>query len=88
MEQDDDVDAMVAMVSSVAAIAATGLAMRIMSRTWAKARGQVPGNPVKGETSWGEATAWAVASGVVIGVVRLAAQRGVISYFQRRRTTA
>ena len=76
------------LAASVAAVAATGLAMKVMTKVWTRARGSVPGNPAKGESSWGEATAWAVASGVVIGVVRLAAQRGVAAYFEETRASA
>jgi hypothetical protein len=88
VERDDDVevDAVWAMASSMAGMLAVGLAMKIMTRSWAKARGRVPSDPVRTETSWGEATAWAVSTGVVMGVARLAAQRGVAAFFQRRRT--
>jgi len=72
------------MAGNVASVAAAGIAMRVMTRAWVRARGSVPGNPAKGESSWAEATAWAVASGVLIGVVRVAAQRGVVAYEESR----
>ena len=86
MEQDND--PMWNLASSIAAVAAAGLAMKVMTKAWIRARGSVPGNPARGESSWAEATAWAVASGVVVGVVRLAAQRGVAAYFDDVRASA
>ena len=83
MERDND--PIWNLTASLAAVAATGLAMKVMTKAWTRARGSVPGNPARGESSWAEATAWAVASGVVIGVVRLAAQRGVAAYFDDSR---
>ena len=83
MEQEND--PIWNMAASVAAVTATAVAMKVMRRGWVRARGAVPGNPAKGESSWGEATAWAVSTGVVIGVARLAAERGVAAYFEGRR---
>jgi hypothetical protein len=81
----DEDDLAWSLASSAAAVAAVGLARRMLSRGWVAKRGKVPGNPVNGDTSWGEAMAWAAASGVVVGVVRLLAQRGVAELFQRQR---
>lgn len=83
MEQEND--PMWNMAASVAAMAATAVAMRVMRRGWVSARGALPGNPAKGESSWGEATIWAISTGVVIGVARVAAERGVAAYFEGRR---
>ncbi len=81
----DDDDLVWSLAASAAAVAAAGLAERLLTKGWVAKRGKVPGNPVNGDTSWGEAMAWAAASGVVLGVVRLLAQRGVAEVFQRRR---
>lgn len=81
----DDDDLVWSLAASAAAVAAAGLAKRLLTKGWVAKRGKVPGNPVNGDTSWGEAMAWAAASGVVLGVVRLLAQRGVAEVFQRRR---
>lgn len=83
----DDDDLLWSLAASAAAVAAAGLAKRLLTKGWVAKRGKVPGNPVKGDTSWGEAMAWAAASGVVLGVVRLLAQRGVAEIFQRQRGT-
>ena len=81
----DEDDLVWSLAASAAAVAAAGLAKRLLTKGWVAKRGKVPGNPVNGETSWGEAMAWAAASGVVLGVVRLLAQRGVAEIFQRQR---
>jgi len=80
----DDDDLMWTVASSGAAIAAAMGAKKVLSKGWVKRRGKAPGNPATDETTWGEALAWAVVSGVVVGIVRLIAQRGVAFAFQKK----
>jgi hypothetical protein len=65
------------MTGAAAGVLAAALARRAIEQAWRSARGtDPPSNPASPETSWGEALAWAVASGVALAVVRLVAQRG------------
>lgn len=81
-ELDDDMKW--TMASSATAIGAATIAKNVLTKRWAKRRGKIPGNPATEDNSWGEAMAWAVVSGMVVGVVRLFAQRGVAEVFRRR----
>lgn len=72
------------LASSAAAIGAATLAKNALTSRWTKRRGKVPGNPATEDNSWGEAMVWAMLSGMVVGVVRLFAQRGVAEVFTRR----
>lgn len=78
MEEDD---ALWTMAASGAALGAAALAKKALTNSWVKRRGKVPGNPATSDTTWNEALVWAVVSGVVMGVVRLLAQRGVAAAF-------
>ena len=71
--------------ASAAAVAAASLAKKILTVGWVRRQGKVPGNPATSDTTWNEALAWAVVSGVTVGVVRLFAQRGVAAAFTARR---
>ncbi len=49
----------------------------LLRLVWCRLRGgDPPSNPAAPGTSWGEAVAWAVSSGVAVAVTRLVAQRG------------
>lgn len=85
---DDDDGMMFAAAASLAALGAGVLTKRVLSNSWTKRRGAVPGNPLDGDTSWGEAIAFAAVSGVLMGVVRLLAQRGVVAVFDARKAGA
>lgn len=64
-------------VGAGAGVGATFLARRGLEQLWRSTLGQdPPSNPASPETTWGEALAWAVASGVALAVIRLVAQRG------------
>ena len=53
------------------------VARKALERLWFATRGQEPpSNPASSDTTWGEALAWAAASGVALAVTRLVAQRG------------
>ncbi len=77
----DEDDLLWTTTASGAAIGAAMVAKKVLAKGWVKKRGKVPGNPATGETTWNEALVWAVVSGVVVGVVRLLAQRGVAAAF-------
>jgi hypothetical protein len=65
------------MVGAGAGVAAGALARKGIEEAWRSARGtDPPSNPASPDTNWGEALAWAVASGVALAVIRLVAQRG------------
>ena len=66
-------------------LAGAQLAKKVIGNAWTRKRGAVPGNPATDDTSWGEAVAWAVVSGVGVGVARLLAQRGVALAFEKKR---
>lgn len=79
----DEDDLLWSISATGAAVGAAALAKKVMGSSWTKRRGSVPGNPATSDTSWNEAIAWAVVSGVVVGVVRLLAQRGVAAAFMK-----
>lgn len=73
---------------SVYALAATVLAgvaaRKAMTASWKIATGkEPPQNPADPDVSIGEATAWAVASGVAIGVARMLASRKAANYYRK-----
>ena len=80
MDEDDKVWAMAA---TVASLGAAKLTKTLLSKSWEKRRGRVPGNPATDGTTWNEALLWAVVSGVSVGVMRLMAQRGVAFAFEK-----
>lgn len=42
-----------------------------------------PNNPAARDVTWGQAIAWAVVTGVVVGVARVAARRGAATLWAR-----
>jgi hypothetical protein len=82
---DHDDDLIGTMASGGAALAAATVAKKVLTRGWERRRGAPPGNPASADTTWGEAIGWAVLSGVVVGLVRLVAQRGVALAFEQRK---
>lgn len=73
-------------VYKVAGIGAGVLAGKVarsaLDKGWARTRGgEPPRNPAVPGTSWSEALAWAVASGVTVAVARLLATKGVASTY-------
>lgn len=66
-----------------AALAGIG-ARQLMQGGWKLVRGdEPPENPASRSVSWGEAVAWTVATGVVVGIMRLLAERGAASGWKR-----
>lgn len=72
---DDDESIIWAGVTAAATVGAGILARKIMAKTWSKKRGQVPGAPGDGVTTWKEAATFAVVSGATVGLSRLIADR-------------
>ena len=63
-------------VASASAIGATIATKPVVERLWkAATRREAPGNPVHRDVTWGEALAWALVTGALVGVIRLLAQR-------------
>jgi len=68
--------------SLVAALLAAAAARKALNTGWKAATGkQPPENPADPDVDIGEAVAWAVLSGIAIGVARLLAQRKAASYY-------
>ena len=67
-----------------ATLGATVVARKLMTATWKLSTGKEPPvNPEHPDVSMGEAVAWAVASGVAVGVVRMLAGRKAADYYRR-----
>lgn len=65
------------------AVLASVAAQKGLTAAWRMATGtQPPTIPEDPDTDWGEAVAWAVLSGVVIGVARLVAVRRAANYYR------
>lgn len=72
------------MISAGSAVAAAALAGRALDAGWRAVTGkEPPTDPEDPEIEWREAVAWAVLSGMVIGVARLLAARRVAAYAHR-----
>lgn len=72
----------------VAAMGSSLLAARMTAKAvtggWKKIkRTDPPANPASPSTGWGEAIGWATASGVAIGLARLAARRGAAGAWRK-----
>lgn len=80
-----------AMEKTLWKVAATGAAvlasMVVRNVTMAAWRGimknEPPNNPADPATNWGEAIAWAAATGLAIGVARMAASRGAAAGWRK-----
>jgi hypothetical protein len=67
-----------------ATIGATMVARKAMTTTWKLSTGKPPpSNPEHPDVSIAEATAWAVASGIAVGVARMLATRKAADYYRR-----
>jgi pantothenate kinase type III len=66
------------------ALLGAALARKILTIAWKAVTGkEPPANPEHPDVTWGEAASWAVASGVVVGLVKLVAQRQVAATWHR-----
>jgi Protein of unknown function (DUF4235) len=72
-------------LAATGAAVAAGMAVRTALMTmWRKVmKTEPPNNPADPATGWGEAIAWTAATGLVIGVARMAASRGAAAGWQR-----
>ena len=67
-----------------ATLAATMAARKAMTATWKLSTGkQPPSNPEHPDVSIGEAAAWAVVSGMAVGLARMFATRKAADYYRR-----
>lgn len=59
-------------------------ARKLLAAAWTKTRKtDPPSNPAAPDTSWGEALAWAAASGLAVAVIHLLVQRGAAAGWQK-----
>ena len=80
----DDGSKVFSAFSLAAALGAAALAKRGLTTTWRMTTGKnPPANPADPDVSLGEAVAWAVASGTMIGLARMLASRKAASYYAR-----
>ena len=71
------------LLAAGAAAVATTVADRGVRSAWKAATGdEPPANPMNPDVAWKEAVVWAVLSGAVIGIARLAAQRKAAAYYR------
>ena len=70
--------------SLVSALGAAALAKKGLDQAWRVATGKKPPeNPADPDVELREAVAWAIASGVAVGMARMLAQRRAASYYAR-----
>lgn len=71
-------------IGVVSAFMAAKTARKALDRGWRSlGRGAPPANPASPTTTWAEAVAWAVASGVAVGLARLVAARGAAAAWRK-----
>ena len=59
-------------------------AKKVIATAWRRSTGnEPPANPESPDTSWGEAIAWALFSGALIGVARMLAARKAAEYYRK-----
>ena len=63
---------------------ATILARKALNTTWKVSTGKTPPkNPAHPDVSMGEAVAWAILSGVAVGLARMVASRKAAAYYRK-----
>ena len=68
----------------VASLFGAMMARKLLTFVWKRATGkEPPANPEHPEVTWPEAVSWAVASGAVVGLARLFAQKRVAASWHR-----
>ena len=68
----------------VATLGAAMVARKLMTATWKLSTGKKPpSNPEHPDVSMGEAVAWAVVSGVAVGLARMLASRKTAEYYRK-----
>lgn len=59
-------------------------AKKVATTAWQKGTGKAPpANPEDPATGWGEALAWAVVTGALVGVARMLAARKAANYYRK-----
>lgn len=72
------------LLTMIAAAAGAFAARKLLTTVWKAASGkEPPSNPEHPEVTWPEAISWAVLSGAIVGVARLAAQKKVAASWHR-----
>ena len=72
------------MLALVASLLGAVVARKVLTVVWRLASGkEPPANPEHPTVTWPEAVSWALVSGAVIGVARLAAQKKVAASWHR-----
>lgn len=72
------------MLGTGSAVVAGMAAKNVLGKAWRSGTGkEPPRNPEAAETSWGEAAAWAMASGALIGLARMLATRQAARYYKK-----
>jgi hypothetical protein len=72
------------LMATFASVVGAFAARKVLQLAWKTATGkQPPANPEHPEVTWAEAIGWAVVSGAVIGVARMAAQRKVAASWHK-----
>jgi hypothetical protein len=83
----DDKDAGTAgykLLAAIASLFGALVARKLLTAAWKTASGkEPPANPAHPAVTWPEAVSWAIASGAVVGVARLIAQKKVADSFHR-----
>jgi len=71
-------------LATLVSIGAAVAARNATSALWRKRTGHEPPiNPADPDTDWGEAIAWTLATGALVGVARLVARRGAARVWQQ-----
>lgn len=72
------------LMALVASVFGALVARKALTLGWKVVSGkEPPANPEHPDVTWGEAASWAVVSGAVVGLARLAAQKRVASSWHR-----
>jgi hypothetical protein len=78
MAMDEEEGIIWAALTAALGLGVATLARKAMAKSWTKRRGFVPGKPGDGQTTWKDAALFAVATGAVVGLSRLVADRLVV----------
>ncbi len=71
-------------LATLASVGAAVAARNATSAVWKKRTGHEPPiNPADPDTDWGEAIAWTLATGALVGAARLVARRGAAKVWEK-----
>ena len=72
------------LLSTVAAVGAAAVVRKVTTAVWTQLRPDPPPqNPADPATEWGEALAWTAATGLLVGVARMLANRGAAGVWSK-----